>query len=345
MDPKDQADIEEFVKHPLNAHEFNPDDPLFEGLQVLKMDADPEYAAKSFLESGLDYLKQPGKGSIREAIAALSEGINKKCKNNDTNKKLYFVRANSQITLENFGYALSDLEKAIAISPAPEYFDLKAFALFQIGRYKEVIQLYETYPYKDELSKDTKKIYENAIRANKREEELEKHKKEIKKKEKSEKALLISALKKNGLKIGARLHNIPQILDAKICLDSKGKLHFPAIIMYEESMSCDFIKDIPEDSTLQAQLGEILNQGLPWDSAHKYYLENIETYFEINMTKPLDSEVKIKETKEKFKKCDMNAKIIDVIKDEYYIIPQVLVFYVVAKGTEFYKMFLNNQLC
>ena len=32
------------------------------------------------------------------------------------------------------------------------------------------------------------------------------------------------------------------MVDAKITLDSTGKLHFPALILYEESMQSDIIK-------------------------------------------------------------------------------------------------------
>eukprot|EP00826_Nyctotherus_ovalis_P051453 TRINITY_DN6428_c0_g4_i2.p1 TRINITY_DN6428_c0_g4~~TRINITY_DN6428_c0_g4_i2.p1 ORF type:complete len:344 (+),score=120.53 TRINITY_DN6428_c0_g4_i2:72-1103(+) len=343
MDPEDEKSIQEFIKHPLNATEFDPNDPLFEGLQVLALESDPDLIARTALEYCDEFLKKPGKANIKEAIMSLSEGLRKRGPNKDFHKRLLIQRAKCQLSLQNYGYALADLSEAIALFPEPSMYDMKAGALFAIGRYKELIKMYEAYPNKAELSAETVKIYENSIRGVKMEEEKEAKVEVEKKKKKSEKAQLISALRKKGLKIGERLHNLPQVLDAKITLDASGKLHFPALILYEESMQSDFIKDIPEDSKLGDQIGEILYQGLPWDSAGIYQLGNIEVYFETNMSKPLDPKVKLVETKEKWKKCDLEAKVIDVIKDEHYIIPQMLVFYVIAKGTPFYQAFLTNK--
>ena len=86
-----------------------------------------------------------------------------------------------------------------------------------------------------------------------------------------------------------------------------------------------------------------MGAGLPWDEKQSYRMDTIEVYFETNMTKPLDPGVKVVETKQKFKKCELNSKLIDVLRDELYIIPQFPAFYVVAKGTPFYASFLSNQ--
>ena len=72
-------------------------------------------------------------------------------------------------------------------------------------------------------------------------------------------------------------------------------------------------------------------------------MDTIEVFFEANMTKPLDPKVKLAETKQKYKKCDLNSKLIDILHDEHFIIPQFPVFLVVAKGTPFYTTFLENR--
>jgi len=343
MKAEDEKDIQEFIKHPLNATEFDPEDPLFQGLQALALEADPDIVTRTALEYCDEFLKKGGKANIKEAITSLNEGIKRKGPSKELNKKLLIERAKCQLLIQNYGYALADLDEAIALLPEPEMYNMKASALFAIGRYKELIKMYEGYANKNELSEETTKAYKNSLKAAKAEEEQQAKLEGQKKKKKSEKAQLISALRKKGLKMGERLHNVPQMVDAKITLDSSGKLHFPALILYEEMMQSDFIKDIPEDSKLGDQIGEILYQGLPWDTAGTYTLSNIEVYFETNMTKPIDPKVKVVKTQEKWKKCDLDAKLIDVIKDEWYIIPQILVFYVIAKGTPFYKEFLANK--
>ncbi len=53
---------------------------------------------------------------------------------------------------------------------------------------------------------------------------------------------MLTVIKLKKLKIGQRLHNLPEMLDAKITVASDGKLHFPVLLVYEEAEQCDLIK-------------------------------------------------------------------------------------------------------
>jgi hypothetical protein len=48
-------------------------------------------------------------------------------------------------------------------------------------------------------------------------------------------------LRSKGVKMGKRLHQLPETVDMTITLDKRGKLHFPVLLLYEEFMTTDFI--------------------------------------------------------------------------------------------------------
>ncbi len=119
----------------------------------------------------MSFLKQPFKASTREAIAAFSDGINRKSPQPETNQLLLAERAKCQISLGNYGYAIADLDKAIAFKTEPELHNLKARCLFAVGRHSELVKMFESYPKKAELSPDTEKLYKMSVTECKRQEE------------------------------------------------------------------------------------------------------------------------------------------------------------------------------
>jgi len=60
------------------------------------------------------------------------------------------------------------------------------------------------------------------------------------------------AIREKGIKLGKRVHELPEVVDQHVKLDNRKKLHFPALILYEEFMVTDFIQDFPEDETLSS---------------------------------------------------------------------------------------------
>ena len=52
------------------------------------------------------------------------------------------------------------------------------------------------------------------------------------------------------MRLGKRVHTLPDTLDLQITLDEYGKLHFPVLILYDEFMQTDFIQDWEQDVTI-----------------------------------------------------------------------------------------------
>jgi hypothetical protein len=53
--------------------------------------------------------------------------------------------------------------------------------------------------------------------------------------------MIYKNMREKGIKIGKKVHNLPEIVDVNISIDKKGILHFPVLILYDEYMATDFI--------------------------------------------------------------------------------------------------------
>jgi hypothetical protein len=69
-----------------------------------------------------------------------------------------------------------------------------------------------------------------------------------------ERLAVYRTLRAKGVKLGKKVHNLPETVEMNITVDAKGKLHFPVLLLYDEFMATDFIQDWPEDGKLSAQL-------------------------------------------------------------------------------------------
>ena len=113
-------------------------------------------------------------------------------------------------------------------------------------------------------------------------------------------------MREKKLKLGKKVHFLPEIVDVNIWLDDDGLLHFPVLVLYPEYMTSDFIQDFREDQPLSDQFNAIFRDRAPWDEENKYTPQSIEVYFEANVSAPLDPKDKSKTNQsKKYYKCDL----------------------------------------
>jgi hypothetical protein len=77
----------------------------------------------------------------------------------------------------------------------------------------------------DETSKETKRIMEITT---------------IQNMNSDKKYQVYKALREKGVKLGKKVHHLPEIVDVNIEVDEEGFLHFPVLILYDEYMVTDF---------------------------------------------------------------------------------------------------------
>ena len=163
----------------------------------------------------------------------------------------------------------------------------------------------------------------------------------ISKLEKAKKQKIFKEVQKHGIKIGKQLHYMPEDIGASLYIDDFGDLHFPIIIQYDEFMQWDFIQDFPMNSTFEEQLNVVLQTPAPWDPTHRYKVENIDVFYETNITDPLSTSDKVIEWDDKYKIVDKSSTLLSVLKDKHYIVPQFPIFIVVAKDYDQYGKFTD----
>lgn len=151
-------------------------------------------------------------------------------------------------------------------------------------------------------------------------------------------------IREKGIKLGKRVHALPEVHDQHVKLDNKKKLHWPVLILYEEFMVTDFIQDWPEDDTLADQLRPLFNEQAPWDEEGVYRMDTIEVYFEADMTKLLDKkdQPENKSTK-KYIRCNLKDTLLSVLQHPNYAVPQFPVFKIISRENDDFKdMFLGE---
>ena len=153
------------------------------------------------------------------------------------------------------------------------------------------------------------------------------------------------SLRSKGIKLGKRLHELPEMVDQRVTVDKKGKLHFPVLILYEQFGVTDFIQDFCEDERLAQQLRPIFNEQAPWDSEGIYRMDTIEVYFEADMTKLLDPrEAPKRKSTQKYVKCGINQTLLSILQHENYVVPQYPIISIISKEDEDFKEYFLGQI-
>ena len=64
------------------------------------------------------------------------------------------------------------------------------------------------------------------------------------------KLALYRNMRGKGIKLGKKVHHLPETIEVPVTLDNKGKIHFPVLLVYDEFRQIDLIQDFVEDQTL-----------------------------------------------------------------------------------------------
>jgi hypothetical protein len=136
-----------------------------------------------------------------------------------------------------------------------------------------------------------------------------------------------------GIRVGKKLAFIPDSVGAEARISEGDVLHLPVIVLYDEVMQSDMIQDFGTNTTFRDQLRVVLSEAAPWDTSHKYNIDNIEIFFENNITEPIDPSVKLVKSPKNYVRVELKDTLYDVLSNEYYIMPQFPVFTIIAKDS------------
>lgn len=286
---------EEMEKHPFfmtKAPEPGAElSPLMQGIQQLKYDEDentPEDLAKAYKDDGNFNFKCK---KYRHAIIAYTEGIKKKCSDNDLNAQLYNNRAASNFFLQNYRSCLNDCLAALKLKEDyPKALQRAAECLFHIRNFDECIKYCDKIIAGEHSNKLITDLREKAVAGKKADERDKRKQKAAEKKEEKQSNALLEAVRDRKIKFKGKesatlkLSDLePQFPDAMrshVKIDESGRLVWPVIFMYPEYKLTDFIQCFHEDATFESMLIEVFSDYPEWDHEKKYTPNQVCIYFE-----------------------------------------------------------------
>jgi len=116
-------------------------------------------------------------------------------------------------------------------------------------------------------------------------------------------------------------------------LDGYGRVHWPILLMYPEYQLTDLIGDACEEDHFRDHLDVVFEDPAPWDQDKKYTPNNLSIYFEAKQDKGKVGLAKVSPNLT-FKKI--------LSHPNYFLKGNIPSFFVVAKGSDFEKTFVDS---
>ncbi|XP_034255905.1 DNA polymerase interacting tetratricopeptide repeat-containing, protein of 47 kDa [Thrips palmi] len=292
--PEDRWE-EEMEKHPFfmtKAPEPGEElSPLMEGIQQLKYDENentPEDLAIAYKDDGNFNFKCK---KYRRAIIAYTEGLKKKCKDDEINAQLYNNRSASNFFLENYRSSLNDCLAALKLKEDyPKALNRAAECLFHLNKFDECIEYCDKIIARNADDKAITVLRSKATTAKKVADRDKRRLQAAGKKEEMQGLKLLETVRNRNIKFKSKdsaalkLSDLePQFPDAvrsRVHIDENGKLVWPVIFMYPEYKLTDFIQAFHEDEIFENMLCEVFAEHPEWDHEKKYVPVNLRIYFE-----------------------------------------------------------------
>ena len=333
------------------------DSPEMEALQQLKYDGTPEEVCKNFCSQAMETLngilkkqtkgKEHDKVECERAMHFFDEAFETGYKEYQTVFTLYYGRAKLNLLIAQFGKCKEDCLEALKIKDN----DFEMWLVLSRSRYwlekydeglKYALQGLEKISKSDKVGQAKLTNMVNLFK--------EKMENEIKISQeittltslKADKKLSVyKNIRGKKIKLGKRLHHLPDGMELQISEDKEGFLHFPVLLLYDEFMQTDFIQDWREDQKLRQHLQTVFACQAPWDAEGDYTMQTIECYFEADQTSCLDPKDTPKEkSKKKYIPLNLNMTLIEALTQANHIVPQYPVIKVISSDSDYKDSFL-----
>lgn len=290
--------------------------PLMEGLQQLKYSPDensPEELARNYKEDGNFQFKLK---KYRLAVAAYTEGIRCKSKEELITVQLITNRAAAQFHLGNYRSSFNDCRLVVKLKP--DHFKAVkrgAICCHALGRFADCIEWSEKALKLEPCDKEVLTILQQSREQIKEAERNARKEAVAKKKQLKKDAKLVAALQSRGVKLkdfnlksvdAAKEEQISEVIEMlvpKIPNAAHKRVNFttasggdsetlvwPVLFMYPEYGETDLIEEFEEvgqffSDHLQAMFGHGIERPV-WDIQNKYVPERLKIYFEDRLTDP-----------------------------------------------------------
>nr|XP_006133542.1 tetratricopeptide repeat protein 4 isoform X1 [Pelodiscus sinensis] len=326
--------------------EQNPDLACLQSI-IFDEDRSPEEQANTYKNEGNEYFKEK---NYKKAVISYTEGLKKKCSDQDLNAVLYTNRAAAQFYLGNYRSALNDVIAARKLRPNHLKAIIRgALCHLELKNFPEAVAWCEEGLRIDSKEKNLVEMRAKADRL-KRAEQRDIRKAQLKeKKEQSQKEALLAAIKERNIKLFLEAskeedeisHGLGEMslnglssdsaVGTKVCLDDNGKVNWPVLFLYPEYGQTDFISAFHEDSRFIDHLLVMFAELPPWDLERKYHPGNLELYFE-------------DEAREEMYQLNTQNTLLQVLQHQrYFVKAGTPTFFVLVKHSPFSKNYFFGK--
>ena len=370
---------------------FADEPDLFEGagmeydaLRALMVEDTPEEAAAAAKDRGNDEVKKKTKAGYRSAVGHYTLGLDAKGGDGAVNAALHANRAHAHLQLENFGRALWDCERCLALQPGHvKALHRGATAALRLapadrsmGRAKRAVEmalegarLEPDNPGFRSLLKKSEEVLLSMQAARAAEEDRRRWAERMD-----------EAIKRRGLAVGPSAYDdiVPGGKDAAMAeLDAKsGELHWPVLVLYPEFHESDYIQDVAETDTVAAHLDVLLAEGVPpeWGegkapecsraytraATRLYYMTHCVAEWDfpgyaLRGVRPAEAEedakAALKEDEppkkhtQEWVQVDEGKALAEILAEPGHVLPGLPVFHALVPGTPFHAEFFHSQHC
>ena len=358
-----RRELEELQSYPLFMTEM-PSRPEenehLQALQALKYEGDAANVAMEFYERAKkcfnDYNKMKTFKDLKEAMYTICNAIDHV--GDDVNCDyvkfdLFYLRAQMQEKVKNWGYAVDDANSAIKYIHSRKTEDTKDIdecyfllinAYMQLENYTKAKHVIDDRlnEIKDKAIRKRYDEYQNEIAKRKQKLLDDLSKMETFKNMKSEKQIAIyDALTNRGIKLRKQIHNIPPGVESEIYIDDESKVHFPLLIIYDEFNMTDYIQDFAENRFIEDIIDIIYENGkLPWDTENHYAKSNTLCYYQFTNYNEVTKDESVL-----YYPMRNDETLIDVLTNKKLHMNGFPVISVVSTmSANFYSHFLKNKI-
>lgn len=277
--------------------------------------------------------------SYAKAREYFNKAIEAKPSDEKLNFESYMGLIKAELGMGNKGKIGKLAESAAKFHETPYLYSLAANASFSLNKFKETVDFCKKLLKLDSKNKKARELMKIAlvqqIAMAKPVEtpSVADNVSLIRKFKGQERKKAYDLMKAQGMKIGKGVSYLPDDVGEEMVIDGEV-LRMPVVLLYDEFGQSELINAFGTNVSFDEQLGLVLDTPAPWDGEHRYSVENVEMFYECNMSEPIDPSTKVAKAAKKYKKVDMDKTLGQVLAEACHIIPQFPVFTIVAKDAE-----------
>ncbi|KAK9806833.1 hypothetical protein WJX72_004164 [[Myrmecia] bisecta] len=346
--------------------EAHPDAAAINALQA---ESTADERAETYKVQGNDALKRGTqlrkRFYLHEAINLYSKGLEMNCESRALQSILLSNRAHVHLLLCNNRNALEDSKAAISMDRHNEkaYYrgakaaiNLRQFDL-AVSVCDKAVQHLESQPAEFVM------LRKAALDAAQKQRDQDQQAAALAVQQRAPARKLALTLAERGWRVG-----LPQLSigSRKPWQGDDGRVHWPVLFVYPETMQTDAVEDFCEDDTLGEVLDTMYGPDAPplvWDKEHEYQQQRLQVYYLSHAATPLPVDQLTEVLHGRWPEgvseqgparygsaaaqwvsvSDQAARLSDVLRKPDYVVPGIPVFFLVAEGTAFRERFVTGE--